>query len=214
MNFIHQQTEKSLCWYNHFAPLYDPLLRIIETSIFVYWRKLLWNKVEGKNILEVGVGTGLNFPFYPAGTSITAVDNSESMLSKAREKARKQNLKVDLKLMNIQRMDFQDNSFDTVVSAMVFCAFNEPQEGLREVKRVVRSGGKIVMLEHCNSDKKWLASLINLINPLVAGLTGENFNRDTVYNVKASGLIVENVIRLSSIFRLIEARKERIFMLK
>jgi len=214
LNFIHQQTEKSLCWYNHFAPLYDPLLRIIETSIFVYWRKLLWNKVEGKNILEVGVGTGLNFPFYPAETSITAVDNSESMLSKAREKARKQNLKVDLKLMNIQRMDFQDNSFDTVVSAMVFCAFNEPQEGLREVKRVVRSGGKIVMLEHCNSDKKWLASLINLINPLVAGLTGENFNRDTVYNVKASGLIVENVIRLSSIFRLIEARKERIFMLK
>ncbi len=200
--------------YNLFAPLYDPLLGLVEGPGFVEWRKLLWSKVEGKKILEVGVGTGRSFPFYPPGAIIIAIDNSSNMLKRARKKAEQQNVWVNLELMDVQQMAFPDNTFDTVVSSLVFCSVPDPISSLKEVRRVVRSGGKVVMLEHVISDKRWQARLMNLINPPIAALTGENFNRDTAENVEKSGLIVEKVTRLSSIFRLIEARKERIYMLK
>ena len=200
--------------YNLFAPLYDPLLSLLEGSNFAEWRKLLWSKVEGKNILEVGVGTGRSFPFYPPGATILAIDNSENMLRRAKHKAEKLNLWVNLELMDVQRLAFSDNTFDSGVSSLVFCSVPDPIQGLKEVRRVVRSGGKVVLLEHVISDKPSLARFINLLNSPIAALTGENFNRDTAYNVEKSGLIVEKVTRLSSIFRLIEARKERLYFLK
>jgi phosphatidylethanolamine/phosphatidyl-N-methylethanolamine N-methyltransferase len=201
-------------WYNVFWRLYDPLLGLLEGSGFKEWRHLLWSKTEGKRILEVGVGTGRNFPFYPARSNITAVDFSDKMLARARQKAEQAGLKVRLELMDVQHLDFPDNTFDTVVSSWVFCEVADPVQGLKEVKRVVRSGGKVLLLEHVISDNKWLARLMNWINPLLSGLVGENINRDTAYNVKESGLIVEKVTRLAPGVRLIEARKERIYMLK
>jgi ubiquinone/menaquinone biosynthesis C-methylase UbiE len=136
------------------------------------------------------------------------------MLARARQKAEQAGLKVRLELMDVQHLDFPDNTFDTVVSSWVFCEVADPVQGLKEVKRVVRSGGKVLLLEHVISDNKWLARLMNWINPLLSGLVGENINRDTAYNVKESGLIVEKVTRLAPGVRLIEARKERIYMLK
>ncbi|MDD5703606.1 MAG: class I SAM-dependent methyltransferase [Dehalococcoidales bacterium] len=201
-------------WYNVFWPLYDPLLGLLEGSGFNQWRHLLWSKIEGKRILEVGVGTGRNFPFYPAGGSITAVDFSDKMLARASQKAGQAGLRVQLELMDVQHLAFQANAFDTVVSSWVFCEIADPVQGLKEVKRVVRSGGKVLLLEHGISDNKWLARLMNLTNPLLSGLVGENINRDTAYNVKESGLIVEKVTRLAPGICLIEARKERIYMLK
>lgn len=200
--------------YNTFAPLYDPLLNMVEGRGFAEWRRLLWSKVEGKKILEVGVGTGRSFPFYPPGATVIAIDNSVSMLKRAKDRAERNNVWVNLELMDVQHTGFPDNTFDTVVSSLVFCSVPDPVCSLKEVRRVVRSGGKLVMLEHVISDKRWLALLMNLLNPPIAALTGENFNRDTANNVSRSGLIVENVIHLSSIFRFIEARKERIYMLK
>ena len=78
--------------YNRIAPFYDFMESLIERSRYSGWRQLLWSEVEGQIILEVGVGTGKNFPFYPAGKDITAIDFSEKMLDRAREKAKKQEL--------------------------------------------------------------------------------------------------------------------------
>lgn len=197
----------SRLFYKCFAPLYDPIMRMVEGPNFGEWRQLLWNRVEGQQILEVGVGTGRSFPFYPPEKNIIAVDQSENMLRLAREKAQTQNIPVHLKLMDIRQLDFADNSFDTVVSSLVFCEVSDPVKGLEEVRRVVRSGGKVVMLEHVISDNHKTAWLMNLVNPLTSFFMGENINRQTGYNVGESGLIIEKVIRLSSIFRLIEARK-------
>jgi len=74
------------------APLYDFLEGAIERSRYRQWRKLLWGKVEGKRILEVGVGTGKNFPYYPPDVAITAIDFSEKMLARARKKAARHEL--------------------------------------------------------------------------------------------------------------------------
>lgn len=168
----------------------------------------MWSKVEGKDILEVGVGTGKNFPYYPENADITAIDFSGKMLSRAREKAPKQEVKVHLFQMDVQNLEFKDNTFDTVVSSFVFCSVPDPARGLMEVERVCRPGGKVVLLEHVLSANRILSWVMNLANPFVVRMIGANINRRTVENVAKSGLIVEKVTDLAAgIFKLIEARK-------
>jgi phosphatidylethanolamine/phosphatidyl-N-methylethanolamine N-methyltransferase len=194
--------------YNRIATVYDFMEGLTEKSRYSGWRALLWSKVEGQRILEVGVGTGKNFPYYPQGVEITAVDLSDRMLAHAREKAQKQNIKVNLMQMDVQKLEFAADSFDSIVSTFVFCSVPDPVVGLKEVKRVCKTGGKIVLLEHVLSANRIFASLMNLANPLVVRMMGANINRQTVQNVVISGLTVEKVTDLAAgIFKLIEARK-------
>lgn len=142
--------------YNRIAPLYDFMESIVEVSRYGGWRKLLWSKVEGARILEVGVGTGKNFPYYPNDAEIVAVDFSDKMLRRAKEKASKQKLKVALRQMDVQHLEFEDNSFDTVVASFAFCSVPDPVRGMIEVKRVCRPGGKVILLEHVLSANRVL----------------------------------------------------------
>ena len=195
--------------YNRIAPLYDLMESLVERSGYSKWRQLLWRKAEGTRILEVGVGTGKNFPFYPAGAEITAIDFSEKMLKRAKHKASRQKVKVHLQQMDVQHLQFEDNTFDTVAATFVFCSVPDPARGLVEVERVCKPGGKVVLLEHVLSANRILGWLMNLASPLVARMVGANINRPTVENVNSSGLIVEQVTDLGvGIFKLIEARKK------
>jgi len=195
--------------YNRIAPVYDLLEGLVERSRYRQWRQLLWSKVTGKRVLEVGVGTGKNFPYYPAEAEVTAIDFSEKMLARAREKARKQKVKVNLLPMDVQKMEFPDNSYDTVVATFVFCSVPDSIKGLMEVERVCQPGGKVLLLEHVLSANRVLAWLMNVVNPVVVRVMGPNINRRTVENVVKSGLIVEKVTNLAAgIFKLIEARKK------
>ena len=195
--------------YNRIAPFYDLMEGLAEMSRYSKWRELLWDKAKGPHILEVGVGTGKNFPYYPADAEITAVDLSEEMLKRARNKASKQKVKVHLEQMDVQNLRFEDDTFDTVVASFVFCSVPDPVRGLMEVKRVCRPGGKVVLLEHVLSANHILGWLMNLANPLVVRTIGANINRRTVNNVIKSDLILEQVTDLGAgIFKLIEARKK------
>lgn len=195
--------------YNRIAPLYDLMEGLAEMSRYSKWRELLWDKAKGPHILEVGVGTGKNFPYYPADAEITAVDLSEEMLKRARDKARKQKVKVHLEQMDVQNLRFEDDTFDTVIASFVFCSVPDPVRGLMEVKRVCRPGGKVVLLEHVLSANHILGWLMKLANPLVVRTIGANINRRTVDNVIKSDLMLEQVTDLKAgIFKLIEARKK------
>ncbi len=180
----------------------------MERFRFARWRKLLWSKVEGGRILEVGVGTGKNFAFYPPGSEIVAIDFSERMIKRARKRAVRQDVAVTLHQMDVQNMSFPDASFDTVVATFVFCSVPDPAQGLREVVRICKPGGKVILLEHMISANRILAVLMNLLNPIVVRIAGANINRRTVQNVRNSGLVVERVTDLRPrIVKLIEARK-------
>ena len=203
-------TELAKRRYNRIAPLYDLMEGLIERSRYNKWREFLWSKVEGINILEVGVGTGKNFSYYPEAAEITAVDFSDRMLKRAKDRASKQKVKVRLQQMDVQNLKFEDNTFDTVVASFVFCSVPNPVRGLMEVERVCKPKGKVVLLEHVLSANRVLGWLMNLANPLVVRMMGANINRRTVENLSKSGLVVEQVTDLGAgIFKLIEARKSR-----
>jgi len=194
--------------YDRIAPVYDFMEGLVERSRYNRWREILWSRVEGRKILEVGVGTGKNFPYYPADAEITAIDFSEKMLSRARQKAKKQGIEIDLQQMDAQNLSFDDNTFDTVVATFVFCSVPDPMKGLKEIGRVCKPGGKVFLLEHVLSANRILAFLMNLVNPVIVRIMGPNINRKTVENVANSGLKVERVTDLAvGIFKLIEARK-------
>jgi phosphatidylethanolamine/phosphatidyl-N-methylethanolamine N-methyltransferase len=194
--------------YDRIAPYFDAMEGMMEKLLFGTWRQRIWSRVEPGKVLEAGVGTGKNFPYYPATAEITAIDFSAKMLNRARRKAEKQKLRADLRLMDVERLDFPDHSFDTAIATFVFCSVPSPVQGLQELHRVLKPGGRLLLLEHVLSAKPWLAALMNLCNPLVVAAMGANINRDTVQNVRLAGFDEVHVDAASGdIIKLIEARK-------
>jgi ubiquinone/menaquinone biosynthesis C-methylase UbiE len=193
--------------YNRIAPLYDAMESSVERSFFSQWREELWSRVLPRRILEVGVGTGKNIPYYPQGAQISGIDISESMLARAGERAKSLGLELDLRHMDSQHLEFADDSFDTAVATFVFCSVPIPVQGLRELGRVVRPNGDIWLLEHVRIDKPVLGTLMDILSPLVARIMGASINRQTVKNVKKAGLKIVSVENLKGeLVKLIHAQ--------
>ena len=194
--------------YDRIAPYFEGLEAVMEGLFFKNWRKRLWAKVVGHHILEVGVGTGKNFDYYPADARITAIDFSPEMLKQATHKKARKAVSVELELMDVQSLVFADNSFDTVIGSFVFCSVPLPLKGLKELYRVCKPGGQVILLEHVLSSNPFIAKVMNFINPAIVALVGANINRNTVKNIKSCGFASVRVDeRSGDIIKLIEARK-------
>lgn len=193
-----RQTALTQARYDRLAPMYDLMEMLIERFSFRRWRERLWSRVRGEHILEVGVGTGKNMPYYPTEAQVTAVDLSEKMLAQAWKRAQALDVEVDLRAMDVQHLDFPDDSFDTAVATFVFCSVPDPLLGLKELARVVRPGGEIILLEHVRARHPVLGKIMDWLNPLVVRMMGANINRRTVENVRKAGLPLREVEDLAS----------------
>lgn len=183
--------------YDRASSFYDLFEYPMEMMTLKKWRTEVMNELYG-DVLEVGVGTGKNIEYYPDNINATAIDFSRKMLSKATEKAEKLNKKVNLIYMDAQNMQFPDNNFDCVFTTCVFCSVPDPVKGLKEIKRVCKDGGKIVMIEHEKSENKAIGLLMDIFNPITLNLYGANINRKTVENIKKAGFTKIEVTNLKS----------------
>ncbi|MDN5347897.1 MAG: hypothetical protein PWP65_1461 [Clostridia bacterium] len=177
------QTEAIRRRYNRASLYYDWMDWMFPPAL----RQKVLSYARGK-VLEVGVGTGNNLPYYPPGCEVTGIDFSPGMLARARKKLRLAKVPVTLLEMDVQEMDFPDDSFDTVVATCVFCSVPDPMQGLKEVKRVCKPEGQIILLEHVRSDHPIIGRLMDILNPLTLHLVGSNINRRTVENVQKAGI--------------------------
>jgi ubiquinone/menaquinone biosynthesis C-methylase UbiE len=188
-----KKTAKARAKWDRNARFYDFMSRFMEGKKASTWLARLWGSVKGQEILEVGAGTGRSFSYYPGGLAITAIDFSRGMLSRARQKAHRLGLSVNLRQMDVQKLEFADDSFDTVVASCVFCSVPDAVLGLREIRRVIRPGGRLVLLEHVRHDNKLIGKIMDLLNPLFVRLSGPSINRRTLDNLRTAGMDVDTV---------------------
>ena len=156
--------------YKLYAPAYD----FVFDWIFHPGREAaigLLGAERDHHILEVGIGTGLNLPLYPSHCRITGIDLSEEMLEKAEEKVAELCLgNVTLRAMDATVMDFGDDEFDGAVATYTISAVPDPIGVLREMRRVVKPGGNIVLLNHFRSQKPAIGRLEDLVAPVCTRL--------------------------------------------
>ncbi|ADG83081.1 class I SAM-dependent methyltransferase [Thermincola potens] len=190
--------------YDRTSIFYDCMDWLINDEI----RKKVIELAYGK-VLEVGVGTGKNLKFYSPACEVTGIDFSPGMLKKARQRA-KGLANVTLYEMDVQNLDFPDNTFDTVIGTCVFCTVPDPIKGFRELNRVCKPDGQMVFLEHVRSANQVLGILMDILNPLVVRVIGSNINRETVENMKKAGLHMETVETVGmEILKLIVAKPNK-----
>lgn len=196
--------------YDLIAPLYNFMEWPIEQLMFNRWRKELWNHITGPMVLEIGVGTGKNTPYYPERIKLTGIDLSPGMLKRAKQLLPKKQMdRVILKEMDVENMDFHDNHFDEVVATFVFCSVPDPVLGLKEALRVTKPGGTLHLLEHMRADQPVVASAMDKLDRPIHYLIGVHIARRTVSNVKEAGWEIDTVRDLTSggIVKKIEATK-------
>ena len=193
--------------YQRISTIYDRMEGLMERR-FRPWREKAWQFASGPRILEVGVGTGKNMEFWPKDCKVTAIDLTQGMLDIARKRAMQlQRAGDDLFLADVQHLELPSRIFDTVIATFVFCSVPDPVQGLRELGRVVRPDGHIVLLEHVRIDRPIIVAMMDALAPLIVRPNGANINRRTVTNVQLSDLKIDHVMDLDKMgmFKLIFA---------
>ena len=189
--------------YRRIAPLYDFLELPFELARYQPLRRMLFRGLSGR-VLDAGVGTGRNMPFYPGGADVTGIDLSPEMLARAERRRMRLGAAAHLLQRNVCDTGFADETFDAVVASFLFCVIPEEQllPALRELARVCKPSGELRLLEYTRPRKPWRRFLTRLWEPWVRGVFGASFDRDIERLLPAAGLelvdgryVVDELIR-------------------
>jgi ubiquinone/menaquinone biosynthesis C-methylase UbiE len=179
------------------APSYDKQIAFFERIWFGGGREWLTQRVEGR-VLEVAIGTGLNLPHYPADATITGIELSPAMLAIARQRAADLGRDVDLREGDAEHLPFDDASFDTVVCALSLCTIPDPGAAIREMRRVLTPGGRLLLLDHIRSTWPPIHAAQWLLERLTIRAAGEHFTRRQLPLLQAAGFEIVEVERLKA----------------
>lgn len=189
------------------ATQYDFFMKGLDSLLAKRWRKELWSQVEGPEVLEAGVGTGLNVHYYRPGLLVTALDINKSFLERAELRAEEKKVQAEFVLASVEDLPFRANSFDSAVTTFLFCQLRHPLSGLSELYRVLKPGGQLFMLEHVRS-KSLVGRLMTFISGPLYRLTGDNIAGNTEAEASAAGFINVSTIPLfTSVVKIIRAEK-------
>ncbi|MGA9994003.1 MAG: methyltransferase domain-containing protein [Pyrinomonadaceae bacterium] len=180
--------------YDRVAAHYDGAMQPLERWFLSRLRaKTLAALPEASRILEVGAGTGANFPHYPREASGTASELSGAMIEVARRKRKPDS--IHLIQNSAEALPFADASFDAAFATLVFCSVASPQTAFTELRRVVRPGGTIALLEHVRPESLLLGPVFDALNLLTVPLFDDHFNRRTALEAERAGLKIQRIER-------------------
>lgn len=151
-------------------------------------KRRLFSKASGLTLL-VAVGSGNDIKFLPRGLDVEAIDISPGMLAKAQRRAARYDGRMKLRLADVQALEYQSGFFETVITSCTFCSVPDPIRGLRELHRVLRDEGRLLMFEHVRSQVPMLGLALDALTYVTRWL-GPDLNRDTVANVRRAGFRV------------------------
>ena len=176
------------------APRYDRQISFFERVLFGDGRRWVCSQASG-DVLELAAGTARNLPFYPSNVRITAVELSPEMLAIGRRRSEDLGRDADLRLGDVQELEFPDGSFDTVVCTLGLCTIPDDRKAVSEAHRVLRPGGRLLLMEHVRSPSLPVRSIERLLDPLSVRFQADHLLRDPLDYLAAEGFNVERVER-------------------
>lgn len=176
------------------APRYDRQIAFFERVLFGDGRRWVCQQARGR-VLELAIGTARNLPFYPEDITVTGIELSAEMLAIGRRRSQQLGRPADLRLGDAQALEFRDDSFDTVVCTLGLCTIPDARRAVSEARRVLRPGGRILLLEHVRSSSAPIRMLQRLLEPLSVRFAADHLTREPLEYLQPEGFEIERVER-------------------
>ncbi|MFQ5717856.1 MAG: class I SAM-dependent methyltransferase [Nitrospinales bacterium] len=176
--------------YDRIAGFYD-YLKGGDTRRWGKAQTVFFKQMRGK-VLYAGIGTGQEIVHFPPGLDISAIDISPNMIQGAQKRITEYSGKIRPVLMNVEDLGFPADCFDTILTVCMLCTAERPVRGLRELRRVLKPNGKIMMFEHVLSKNPIYGAILKMMNVVTTRVSGTHLDRDTVGNLRQAGFQVDS----------------------
>ncbi|QZY53720.1 class I SAM-dependent methyltransferase [Crassaminicella profunda] len=179
--------------------VFDAFMKPFEKRALNKRRQKLMKKVSGQ-VLEVGAGTGVNFGYYDSDKleSLSVVDLKFNKIIK--KHSFNEIISVNYIEGDVQRLPFDDHTFDAVVATLIFCSVDNVRLALEEIYRVLKPGGKIYFIEHVLPEKVGYRNIVNTLNSTWKRIGKCNVNRETLNNIKEANFKIIDIERFGKAF--------------
>lgn len=183
--------ERTRRLWDRYSAVYDRRMKRTERVLIPGGREWACAQAAG-DVLEVAVGTGRNLPHYPPVRSLTGIDLSPGMLGKARDRAKALGVDADLRTGNAEALAFGDAAFDTVVCTLSLCNIPGYRAAIGEMYRVLRPGGRLVLIDHVASDRWWVLATQKLLEQVTRRMNGDYQTRRPLPLAEDRGFVVSH----------------------